>query len=527
MAALYRKYRPQNFAQVVGQKAIVQTLKNAVELGTVAHAYLFCGGRGVGKTSLARILAKAVNCEHPKKGEACLKCKSCLNALGSVSMDLVEIDAASNTGVENIRELIDHARFKPSGSKFKIFIIDEVHMLSRGAFNALLKTLEEPPEHVIFILATTEIHKVPATIISRTQRFDFGQLSQDDIAGALENILEQEKFKLNSEAVRLIAERAEGSMRDALSILDKVFTLGQKPEFSDVQKLLGSSDTFDSINLLNLIIGQDAKGLVHNFDSLLSKGVDFLIFNKDFLEYLRKILVFKLSGEAEGFGLSSENFKVLAEQAEKISVGELMRIIRLFLRSFKELADSPSPELPMLLSSLEVFFKPGINTNQESRITNYEANKANQEIAEKITKADDLNSKFVIPDSQPQTVSASTAEIVSEDTEPVNIIKITDHWPEILAEIKKTNSPLASLLKGASILDTHSDRLIFGVKYMFDKESLENLKNAGIVKQAIEKICGQRVGVGAKIVKKETPGVLDAGLALADALTVFGGELVE
>lgn len=526
MPALYRKYRPQNFADVVGQKHIVQTLKNAVQNGNVAHAYLFCGGRGVGKTSLARILAKAVNCIEPKDGEACNKCKMCLSAGEGAFLDLVEIDAASNTGVENIRELIDHARFRPSLGKFKVFIIDEVHMLSRGAFNALLKTLEEPPEHVIFILATTEIHKVPATIISRTQRFDFSQLTVADIQSALQEIVKKEKFKVVPEALKLIAQRADGSMRDALSILDKVFTLGQNFALEEIQQLLGLSDITACVKLFDIILAQDAKAVIANFDKLAASGTDFEVFNKDFLEYLRKVLVFKLTAQSHGFGLAEENLQSLTVQAEKTSAGELMRVIRLFLRSYKESADSPSPELPMLLSSLEVFVKAGMTANQESRITNHEFKKVNKTVSKQESESIDPNSKFVIHNSTPEIVSTAKIETAAETTEPVDLSKVTDHWAEILAEIKKINNPLATMVKNCIISPAEGDKLWFEVKYLFDKENIESIKNSGIIRQAIEKVTGHKVRIGGKIVKRE-PVAVDTGASLADALTVFGGELVE
>ena len=313
---------------------------------------------------MARILAKAVNCQNPKNGDCCLKCAMCLNFQASVPMDLVEIDAASNTGVDNIREIIEHARFRPGSAKRKVFIIDEVHMLSKGAFNALLKTLEEPPEHVIFILATTEINKVPATIISRTQRFDFARISEADISASLTAILEAEKFKLNRESVELISERAEGSLRDALSILDKVFTLGQNPKVPEVMILLGATDISSCKKLVDLIIKKDSEGVVAGFRELQEQGIDFAVFNKDILEYFRKMLVFKLSNANSELDKTRESTNLLQEQANKFSIPDLMRTIRLFLRSYKELNDSPSPELPLLLAGVEASMKSEDKTKE-------------------------------------------------------------------------------------------------------------------------------------------------------------------
>jgi DNA polymerase-3 subunit gamma/tau len=299
MAVLYRKHRPQTFAEVLNQKYIVQALKNQAALGEPAHAYLFTGSRGVGKTSVARILAKAVNClQRTGEGDACGVCESCKQITEGRFLDLLEIDAASNTGVDNIRELIEHIRFAPSSGKYKVFIIDEVHMLSKGAFNALLKTLEEPPKHAIFILATTEISKVPATIVSRTQRFDFKALSKKDLEEHLTSVVQKEGLVLDLAAIALVAENAQGSVRDALSLLDKILTLGDNPSLEECRQLLGFVDIKVSENLLELIETGQAKSLPGFYEELVEKGQDFLVFSRDFLEYLRKILNVKLTSNA-------------------------------------------------------------------------------------------------------------------------------------------------------------------------------------------------------------------------------------
>lgn len=348
MAVLYRKYRPQTFAEVLNQKYIIQTLKNQIKSGGVSHAYLFTGSRGVGKTSVARILAKAVNCvgssqltaDSLQLGDACGICDVCKQIENGNFLDMVEIDAASNTGVDNIRELIEHVKFSPTSGKYKVFIIDEVHMLSKGAFNALLKTLEEPPKHAIFILATTEINKVPATIVSRTQRFDFKALTAGDLHQHLEKISEQENLKFPKEVLQLIAENAEGSVRDALSLLDKLMTLGSEATIEDCQQLLGVTDIAVCENLLEFIASGKAQELPEFFNQLLEKGLDFKILNRDFLEYLRKALVFKITDGQQAFALSAEHLKKLSDVTGKLTSPDLMFIIRLFLRSYKDLESS-------------------------------------------------------------------------------------------------------------------------------------------------------------------------------------------
>ena len=364
MAVLYRKYRPQTFSEVLSQKAIVQTLKNQVKTGIVAHAYLFTGSRGVGKTSAARILAKAVNCQsanqpisqsgkQKSEGDACGECSVCKQVEQGNFIDLIEIDAASNTGVDNIRDLIEHVKFAPSVGKYKVFIIDEVHMLSKGAFNALLKTLEEPPKHAIFILATTEVNKVPSTIISRTQRFEFKAYSVAELFELLEKASKEEKLEFSREILDLVAQNAEGSARDALSLLGKVATLGSSASVEEVQQLLGITDIAVCENLLELIVSGNISEIPDFYEKLFQTGADYTIFNRDFLEYLRKVLICKVSDGKIEFALSDEHGKKLRTFAENFSVTDVVFIIRLFLKSYKDLSGSPQPQVPLLIASVE------------------------------------------------------------------------------------------------------------------------------------------------------------------------------
>src|SRR5665647_694550 len=286
--ALYRKYRPLTFSDVIGQQHIVQTLSNSIKNGRIGHAYLFTGPRGTGKTTIARIFARIVNCQNPDGSNPCLKCEVCKSITEGRSLDIFEIDAASNTGVDNIRELRENVKFPPSIAKYKVYIIDEVHMLSAGAFNALLKTLEEPPAHVIFILATTEIHKVPETIISRCQRFDFARLPVDNIVKKLSLIAKSEKIEIEKDALEMIAIASEGGMRDAESLLSQVMSLeNKKITAKEVEEILGTSQRQSLETLIGQILAKDTTGAIELINKLSQDGYDLDVFNKSLLNYLR------------------------------------------------------------------------------------------------------------------------------------------------------------------------------------------------------------------------------------------------
>lgn len=331
--ALYRKYRPSVFEDVKGQDPIVTTLKNQIKADRIGHAYLFCGTRGTGKTTAAKIFAKAVNCEHPVDGSPCGECDCCKAIAAGTSMNVIEIDAASNNGVDSIRQIRDEVTYSPTQGRFKVYIIDEVHMLSTGAFNALLKTLEEPPEYVIFILATTEPHKIPVTVLSRCQRYDFRRISIDTISERLNELLKKEEIPAQESAVRYIARAADGSMRDALSLLDQciAFYLGQELTYDNVLNVLGAADTEVFSRLLRRIIAGDTAGAVELLDELLLEGREPGQLVTDFIWYLRNLLLVRSADHMEEvLDMSSENVALLKEEARMLDSEVLMRYIRVF-----------------------------------------------------------------------------------------------------------------------------------------------------------------------------------------------------
>ena len=331
--ALYRKFRPDEFEDVKGQDAIVRTLKNQINADRIGHAYLFCGTRGTGKTTVAKIFAKAVNCEHPVDGSPCGECAMCKSIAAGTSMNVIEIDAASNNGVDNIREIREEVTYRPTEGKYKVYIIDEVHMLSIGAFNALLKTLEEPPEYVIFILATMEAHKIPITILSRCQRYDFKRISIETIAARLRELIDKEGWDVEDKAVRYIAKMADGSMRDSLSLLDQcaAFYMNETLTYDHVLEVLGAVDTEVFSRLLRQLLAMDVHQVIETVDELVMQGRELSQLAADFTWYLRNLLLVKSSDNMEDvLDVSSENLALLKEEAQMIDSDTLIRYIRIF-----------------------------------------------------------------------------------------------------------------------------------------------------------------------------------------------------
>lgn len=356
--ALYRTYRPRYFRDVAGQTHIIRILKNQVRTGQFSHAYLFCGTRGTGKTTVARILSRALNCLSPRDGEPCGECANCKAAFEQ-NGDIIEIDAASNTGVDNVRELIGQAQFAPLQLKKRVFIIDEVHMLSSSAFNALLKTLEEPPAHVTFILATTEPQKLPATIISRCQRFDFHRLTIAEILGYLQYVLKQTGASVSPDGLRLIARAAEGGMRDALSLLDQCISFcGKEMTLQDVEQVLGVTNADFLFTLTEQLFSGDTASLLGSLDALIKQGKDLSVFAGDLLGHLRALLLSKACGDCpELLNCTEDQMARYQKQAKAYSEARLLYAMDKLIKAQGEMRYTPSPRI-LLESALVRIARP-------------------------------------------------------------------------------------------------------------------------------------------------------------------------
>ena len=415
--ALYRKWRPTSFEEVRGQDHIVKTLKNQINSGRIGHAYLFCGTRGTGKTSIAKIFARAVNCEHPVDGSPCGECSMCRQIAEGASLNVVEIDAASNNGVENIRDIREQVQYPPTDGRYRVYIIDEVHMLSIGAFNALLKTLEEPPSYVIFILATTEVHKIPITILSRCQRYDFKRISIDTIAGRLAELTQAEQIDVDDRALRYVARAADGSMRDALSLLDQcvAFHFGEKLTYDNVLEVLGAVDNRVFSKLFQAVLASDTKACIREIEEMIIQGRDLSQLVNDFVWYMRNLLIAKTTDEpGDMLDMSEENLAVLKEEAAGVDTETLMRYIRIFSELSGQLRYASQKRILVEIAFIKLT-TPSMEQNLDSilqRITLLE-----QKIQE---MPDKLQKKASLAPAAGQAASSKTA-VVETPPEPKTV----------------------------------------------------------------------------------------------------------
>ncbi|MEI3245155.1 MAG: DNA polymerase III subunit gamma/tau [Lachnospiraceae bacterium] len=427
--ALYRKFRPSTFDEVKGQDHIVKTLKNQMRTDRLGHAYLFCGTRGTGKTSVAKILAKAVNCEHPIDGSPCNECPACRSIQAGTSMNVIEIDAASNNGVDNIREIREEVAYRPTEGRFKVYIIDEVHMLSTGAFNALLKTLEEPPAYVIFILATTEVNKIPITILSRCQRYDFHRISLETIADRLRELLDIEGVQAEERALRYVAKAGDGSMRDALSLLDQciAFHYGETLTYDNVMEVLGTTDYEVFSRLLRDILGQRVSACIATLEELIYKGKELTQFTGDFTWYLRNLLLLKTEGEsAQALDVSSENLRLLQEECGMVEAGTLMRFIRILSELSGQIRYSTQKRVLVEVALIKLC-KPQMETDTASLLERIRA------LEKKVQEGVVVQQAPVQSASAAQTApEEKAAQAPPEKATPEDLKAVAQNWSKIV-----------------------------------------------------------------------------------------------
>ena len=448
--ALYRKYRPQTFDDVSGQMAVTQTLKTQLQSGRMSHAYLFTGSRGTGKTSCAKILAKAVNCLHPENGNPCNVCSACRAIDDGSCMDVLEIDAASNNGVDNVRDLRDDAIYTPSQVKMRVYIIDEVHMLSISAFNALLKIIEEPPEHLLFILATTELHKVPATILSRCQRFSFRRISQEDIAARLQYVAYQENIDLDDSAARVLARLADGGMRDGLSLLDQCASATQGELTAErVYQCLGIAGEQKCGELMGYIAAHDTKKALELFNRLYTEGKDLSAMLDEMACLTRDLLVLKTAGNAGITMLSGvASDREVLELTKQLSSGELVRMMNLLQETMQGFTRSASRRMDAELCILELC-QPELSMDAKAinaRITRIEEQLRTGAF---VVAAPQKQAKKEVPediydeDERPPLPGDEDAPPTEEEAPPVMNEAPMGFWQELVAAARKELKPPA------------------------------------------------------------------------------------
>lgn len=498
--ALYRKFRPAKFEDVKGQEHIVTTLKNQIKANRIGHAYLFTGTRGTGKTTIAKIFARSVNCENPIDGSPCGECAVCKAIAAGASMNVIEIDAASNNSVDNIREIVDEVSYSPAEGKYKVYIIDEVHMLSIGAFNALLKTLEEPPSYVIFILATTEVHKIPVTILSRCQRYDFRRISIDTIADRMRELMDAEHVQIEERALRYIAKAADGSMRDGLSLLDQciAFHLGQELTYDKVLDVLGAVDTEVFSRLFRSLLAADALKCITILEEIVMQGRELVQFVSDFAWYMRNLMLAKSTDEIEDvIDVSSENLARLKEEAEMADMETIMRYIRIFSELSNQVRYASQKRILIELALIKMC-RPAMETSQDAILDRI------RQLEDKMEHASFLL-EGMTPDmfmtSQPGAPAVKKARPELPKAIPEEVEKIVKSWPSIVGD---ADNPMKTYLKTARLSLGGDNRLMVVLPDGLASDYFQqNEENREALKRLLGDFSGKDVDVNFQSVKSE------------------------
>jgi len=553
---LARKWRPQSFDDLVGQDTVTKTFKNALSSGKVVHAYLFSGPRGVGKTSSARILAKALNCQQRTDSEPCGKCESCKAITDGASVDVFEIDGASNNSVDAVRELRETVKYAPSGGKYKIYIIDEVHMLSASAFNALLKTLEEPPPHVVFIFATTEAKRVPATILSRCQHHLFRRVNKNVIKEQLRKITETEKINIRETALEMVAKAADGSMRDALTLLDQAYSFSEEITEKELQVLLGLPEADIISNLIETILNGNVSGTLSIIKELTDRGNDLRQIIKELVENFRNLAVVKVTqGDKELLEFSEDEMQKLRDLASGVSIEELTVLLSELLRLESEVKNAINPRYTLELGLLRTSFVKGM-TSIERVMKILDEEQGGDYIRESgtIASSGQLRSpkhETVIPakagirktelDSPVKSESVvSPAEIKTElinqvDTETKSVITDKeDLWPKLLEQLESEDNLLACKLTEAKIISLTTTELTIGFNGGMSVLADSIKKNTSVIEAILKKLSGHKIKLKtASLPRKETKKDINkikeevfAEPIVQDAIRIFNSSMV-
>ncbi|MFA6534415.1 MAG: DNA polymerase III subunit gamma/tau [Patescibacteria group bacterium] len=544
--SLYRQYRPQTFAEVVGQNQIKVTLQNEIKQGKIAQAYLFSGPRGIGKTTTARLMAKAANCEKRKAGESepCNHCAACEEITGGSSLDVLEIDAASHTGVDNVRaNIIESARFAPSRLKNKVYIIDEVHMLSTAAFNALLKTLEEPPANVIFILCTTESHKLPLTIISRCQRFDFRRVAFGEVVDHLAFICREEGVSCDKEVLQNIARHSEGYLRDAVGLCGQLLSLGEKKiTWEQAQLVMPRSNFLLVAEFLEYLVNRDTEKALRLVNRLVDEGVNLSQFVLDTVEFLRKLLLTKVSGRLDEFTLELDEAggKKLTAILGSLSLSEIASWANIFISKNQAIKQSAIPQLPLELAVVEIC---GETENTESRIMKHPSIRGASESRVESQKAEIRKEKLEIGNTKPSTPSSVVSNQPKIEVQPtpskkggkgaVKLEEVEAKWGEFIASLNDSNHSLSMTLHVGRPLAVDGDTVRVGFKYKFHKEMMAESKNRLTLSEGLSKIMGVKLLVEPIVAEnlvfdsssKPSPEA-PSGTGVADVAKMFGGKVM-
>lgn len=550
MSTLYRDYRPQNFAEVLGQNHIKITLQNEISANKLAQAFLFCGPRAVGKTTLARVLAKTVNCLNRPDGqyEPCNKCANCLSTTQGKNLDVVEIDAASNTGVDNVRDnIINFSRLTPANSKFKVFIIDEVHMLSLSAFNALLKIIEEPPIHVIFILCTTEIQKVPLTIISRCERFDFKRISVSDIVKKLLLIANAEKIQIDSEVLEAVARRSGGHLRDAESILGQIFSLGDKKITLDQAELvIPHYNSNEAVDLIDYLSRKDALKAISLVNSLVDTGVNLKNFCGELIGLLRKIMLSKVNPSlSDNLGLNlGESLEIKINTiSNNLNWEQLLNFTRRFLEAYNDNKNQLISQLPLELAIVDICYGAAKTSTLVSAGGFANISKSSSFAKESMVKTEPKASSEKIVKSEISSGQTVRAVINLDQAE------VLEKWPEFLVKIKKYNHSLSFVLQNCHPQDVKDNCLCLVFKYKFHQDRINDATIKNIIENTLTEVFGSTLTLSSVIdenldlKREEKPVVSEStniigpssaaadtenkkGGLLSDLLKTFGGEVI-